>query len=206
MCRKQTILTIVRSALLFTDAYGFERNCRSDQIRVQLWHGCGFKTRVNFVRCEERYEYTTVISDLYSDIYADIYGLRKDQILVTGYAKQDWLFHLNEEDIRKLRIPDADKYIFWLLLLDRPIAFMLEDLEEYGQSRGFVFDNIRDWLPGKEIFLFENIYAFVEEIANGRDTTMDKGWAIRNKMHKYCDDKNCQRILEALGISLWEGT
>ena len=290
--------------IFFTDAYGFARNCRSDQIRVQLWHGCGFKTRVNFVRCEERYEYTTVISDLYADIHADIYGLRKDQILVTGYAKQDWLFHPNEEDIKKLRIPDAGKYIFWLptfrstehkleqlneydlksetglpivntkekmeclnalleeknivlivklhpfqdrdkiccenysniclienedlvaedipinrllghadalisdyssaavdfMLLNRPIAFMLEDLEKYGQSRGFVFKNIRDWLPGKEIFLFGDIYTFIEEIANGCDTTGDKRWVLRNKMHKYCDDNNCQRILEAVGI------
>lgn len=295
--------------IFFTDAYGFVRNCRSDQIRVQLWHGCGFKTRVNFVRCENRYEYTTVISDLYADIHADIYGLRKDQILVTGYAKQDWLFHPSEEDMKKLHIPHAGKYIFWLptfrstehkleqlneydlesetglpivdtkekmkclnalleennivlivklhpfqdrnmiccdnysniylienedlvaedipinrllgradalisdyssaavdfMLLDRPIAFMLEDLEEYGQSRGFVFDNIRDWLPGKEIFLFEDICVFIGEIANGRDATMDKRRALRKKMHKYCDDNNCQRILEALGISLWEG-
>lgn len=30
--------------LFFTDAYGFARNCRKDQIRIQLWHGCGFKT------------------------------------------------------------------------------------------------------------------------------------------------------------------
>lgn len=80
--------------LFFTDAYGFARNCRKDQIRVQLWHGCGFKTRVNFVRCEKRYEYTTVISDVYSKIHQDIYGLREDQVLVTGYAKQDWLLSL----------------------------------------------------------------------------------------------------------------
>ena len=40
--------------IFMTDAYGFARNCCSDQIRVQLWHGCGFKTRVNFVRCEKK--------------------------------------------------------------------------------------------------------------------------------------------------------
>lgn len=290
--------------IFFTDAYGFARNCRSDQIRVQLWHGCGFKTRVNFVRCEKRYEYTTVISDLYADIHADIYGLRREQVLVTGYAKHDWLFHPHKDDIRKLHIPEADKYIFWLptfrstqqkleqlneynlmsetglpivdsiekmdclndilaeknivlvvklhpfqdrrtiycencsnihfvenedmvaqdipinrllghadalisdyssaavdfMLLDRPIAFMLEDVEEYEKSRGFVFENIRDWLPGKEVFSFEDICIFVGEIGRGCDTTADRRRMLRNRMHKYCDDNNCQRILKALHI------
>ncbi|MDE5698819.1 MAG: CDP-glycerol glycerophosphotransferase family protein [Lachnospiraceae bacterium] len=295
--------------IFFTDAYGFARNCRNDQIRVQLWHGCGFKTRVNFVRCEKRYEYTTVISDLYAKIHADIYGLRKEQVLVTGYAKQDWLFHPNKEDIRKLYIPDADKYIFWLptfrsagyklaqlneynlesetglpivdtkekmdylnallaeknivlivklhpfqdrnqiccencsnirlienedlveqdipinrllghadallsdyssaavdfMLLDRPIAFMLDDLEEYRQSRGFIFENIREWIPGKEIFALEDVCDFVEEIANGCDTTAERRRMLRDRMHKYCDDNNCQRILEVFGISHGKG-
>lgn len=290
--------------IFFTDAYGFARNCRKDQVRVQLWHGCGFKTRVNFVRCEKRYEYTTVISDLYADIHAEIYGLRKDQVLVTGYAKQDWLFHPDREDMDRLRIPEAEKYIFWLptfrsterkleqlneyvlesgtglpvihtgeqldmlnaflaekdiilivklhpfqdrsevfcegysnicliengklaeedipinrllghadalisdyssaavdfMLLDRPIAFMLEDVEEYRKSRGFVFENIREWLPGKEIFAFEDIYNFVEAVAEGYDMTADKRRRLRKEMHKYCDDRNCRRILEKFGI------
>lgn len=290
--------------LFFTDAYGFARNCRKDQIRVQLWHGCGFKTRVNFVRCEKRYEYTTVISDLYADIHADIYGLRKDQVLVTGYAKQDWLFHARREDISKLQIPDASKYIFWLptfrsterkleqlneyvlesetglpivntrkqlealdallaekdivliiklhpfqdrnevfcdgyrnihliengdlveedipinrllgqadalisdyssaavdfMLLDRPIAFMLEDVEEYEKSRGFVFDNIREWLPGAEIFAFEDVCDFVRQVAAGQDLTAQKRRLLKEKMHCFGDDQSCRRILEALQI------
>lgn len=290
--------------LFFTDAYGFARNCRKDQVRVQLWHGCGFKTRVNFVRCEKRYEFTTVISDLYADIHADIYGLRREQVLVTGYAKQDWLFHPQKEDMTKLQIPEAGKYIFWLptfrsterkleqlneyilksetglpvvntqkqlhslnallvkkdvvlivklhpfqnrrevfcdgcsniyllenddlveqdipinrllgqadalisdyssaavdfMLLDKPIAFMLEDVEEYEKSRGFVFEKIRDWLPGKEIFTVGDVCGFVEEVADGQDTTGDRRRSLRNKMHQFCDDKNCQRILEEFGL------
>lgn len=290
--------------LFFTDAYGFARNCRVDQIRVQLWHGCGFKTRVNFVRCEQRYEYTTVISDLYADIHADIYGLRRDQVLVTGYAKEDWLFHPDEADKQRLHIPQAEQYILWLptfrstdqrlaqlneyeletetglpvvgtqeklgklndilrrnniylivklhpfqnrqmvncrershirlveneelveqdipvnrllgmadalisdyssaavdyMLLDRPIAFMLEDVEEYEQSRGFVFDKIKEWIPGKEIFCFEEICDFVEEIATRRDTSAEKRRMLREKMHRFDDDQSCRRILEALEI------
>lgn len=291
--------------IFFTDAYGFARNCRGDQIRVQLWHGCGFKTRVNFVRCEKRYEYTTVISDLYAKIHEDIYGLRSDQVLVTGYAKQDWVFHpITKKRLEGIGIPKAERYIFWLptfrttekklsqlneyqldtdtglpiidsyvklfqldkllaknqivmvlklhpfqrkedihcegcsniillnneqlveqdiqinqllgwadalisdyssvavdyMLLNRPIAFTLEDVEEYASSRGFVFENIRDWLPGKEILEFEDMKEFVIEISKEMDSTQEKRRELTNIMHKYSDDKSSKRILESLGI------
>lgn len=287
--------------IFFTDAYGFARNCRRDQIRVQLWHGCGFKTRVNFVRCEKRYEYTTVISDVYSKIHQEIYGLREDQVLVTGYAKQDWLFHPDADWQEKLGIPKVGKYIFWLptfrsakeqlqnlneyeldgqtglpvvstyemlayldgllrsmgivlvlklhpfqdrekigridmeniimldngqlaekdiqinqllghadalisdyssaavdyMLLDRPVAFTLDDVEEYEQSRGFVFENIREWLPGTELYSFEDMCCFIKEVGKNIDTTKVKRDELLTKLHKYHDDGSCRRIIEA---------
>lgn len=291
--------------IFMTDAYGFARNARKDQIRVQLWHGCGFKTRVNFVRCEKRYEYTTVISRLYAKIHQDIYGLREDQVLVTGYAKEDWLFHPIPEMQETLSVPEAAKYIFWLptfrmakeglgmlneyeqkgqtglpavdtkekleeldqllgeldtvlviklhpfqdpdrigafesrhmvlldndllvekdiqinrllgwadglisdyssaavdyLLLDRPIGFILEDVETYKESRGFVFDPIRDWLPGAELLSFADLCSFVREIGMGMDSTREKRQRLKKVMHAYSDDQSCRRILEALQIS-----
>lgn len=291
--------------IFFTDAYGFARNCRNNQIRVQLWHGCGFKTRVNFSRCEKRYEYTTVISELYAKIHSDIYGLRPEQMLVTGYAKTDCLFDESPRDIKsELRFPEGKKYIFWLptfrtaqenlsllnekaicnetgfpilnskeqlkqldfclkenqsvlviklhpfqnlhtiamiecsnivmlsneqlyhmdiqtneilmhadalisdyssaavdyLLLDRPIAFTLDDVDEYKQSRGFVFENISEWLPGKEIYTLEDFRAFIVEIASDIDSSKRKRSILRNKMHKYHEGFSCKRIIETLQI------
>lgn len=292
--------------IFFTDAYGFARNCRKDQIRVQLWHGCGFKTRVNFVPCEHRYEYNIVISSLYQKIHVDIYGLRNDQVLVTGYPKQDWLFHpIAKSTLCVLGIPESGKYIFWLptfrnakdnlsnldenslvsengmpiisdankmrelnqvliendvvlviklhpfqkrecveismlsnivlidneqlvgydiqvnqllgwadalisdyssaavdyLILDRPIAFTLDDVQEYENSRGFVFDNIREWLPGKEIYTEQDFFAFVKDIGMEEDCSAAKRHNIRKLMHGFNDDKSSCRVLEALGIN-----
>jgi CDP-glycerol glycerophosphotransferase (TagB/SpsB family) len=231
--------------------------------------------------------------------------LRKDQVLVTGYAKEDWLFHpIEREKFYALGIPEADQYIFWLptfrltdeklkqlneyslesdtglpvvdtfeklqelqnilqemnvvlvvklhpfqkaetvhcegfsnicllengkladcdiqinqllgyadalisdyssaavdyLMLDRPIAFTLDDVEEYHNSRGFVFDDIKQWLPGKEIYAWENFAQFVKDIGSGLDVECEKRRRIKKVMHRFSDDMNCQRILDALGI------
>ena len=291
--------------IFFTDAYGFARNARPDQVRVQLWHGCGIKRRVYFSPCEKRYEYTTVIGDMYAEIHAKDYGLRADQVLVTGYPKDDWLFHPIEAWQERFHIPKASKYIFWLptfrtavteglenlnetaisgetglpivhsmemlkqldellkekdmvlllklhpfqkresicrctfshvlflenedlrredvqinqllghadalisdyssaaidfTLLDRPIAFTLEDYETYGDSRGFNWPNVRDYLPGEELFTFYDFIHFLEDVAEGTDRSSEKRRRLCREFHAHYDDGSSARVVRAIGI------
>jgi CDP-glycerol glycerophosphotransferase (TagB/SpsB family) len=85
-------------------------------------------------------------------------------------------------------------------VLDRPIAFTLDDVEEYNNSRGFVFDNIKEWLPGREIYDYNDFMRYVKDIGSGLDTDMGKRRRIKGVMHKFSDDGSCRRIVEALGI------
>lgn len=291
--------------IFFTDTYGFALNSRKEQIRIQLWHGCGFKTRLNFGRCESKYDYTTVISQLYADIHQKIYGLRTEQVIITGYAKHDWLFKPYNENLSEIfNCPLAKKYIFWLptfrttdekfshikqyelnpetglpiieninqmkqlnnilvendmvlivklhpfqkkssvkksdcsnikiidnyelykkdlvinrllasadalisdyssaavdfLNKDKPIAFTLDDVEEYEDSRGFVFKNIKEWLPGTEIYDYNDMCRFIGEIASDVDSSREKRNKISTEMIKYRDCNNCKRICEAFNI------
>lgn len=291
--------------IFFTDAYGFANGVRPGQIRVQLWHGCGFKTRVNFSRCEDRYEYTIVISELYKEIHTEIYGLREDQVLVTGYPKHDWLYRPYSSGLSNvLGIHKASKFIFWMptfrmakdqlselnqyemstntglpivdsfeqmieinkilqncdteliiklhpfqkaelinipdlsnikmlfhdemvekdlvinrmladadalisdyssaavdyLNLDRPIAFTIDDIDEYEKSRGFVFNNIKKWLPGVVIRNYEDLCFFITEVAEEKDSGLQIRHEIGMKMLKYCDDNNCRRVIEAFDL------
>ena len=291
--------------IFFTSACNFIRNAREGQIRVELWHGQGFKNRALFSRFEKRYEYMTVMSRTYAEIHAKIFGLRDDQLLITGIPKQDWLFHnISEQEFFDLGIPKASKYIFWLptfkettkkletlgvhvkktetgfsvlenmeqveelnsilkerdavlviklhhaqnvdviadvnmsniillkyealadkhihinqildyadalisdyssvavdyLLLDRPIGFAVGDFEDYKKNRGFIFDDIENWLPGNMIFEFSEFCNFVDEIAKGIDSSAEKRRAVSAKLCTWKDDHNCERVIEALGI------
>lgn len=291
--------------IFFTDAYGFARHARKDQIRVQLWHGCGIKGRAFFSLCENRYEYTTVIGDMYARLHAKDYGLRAEQVLVTGYPKDDWLFHPCKNWQDKFHIPQAAKYIFWLptfraaaveglakltvqegtgetglpivrsaamlrelnstlqaknvvlliklhpfqkreavsaeamsnirflenedlrrhdvqinellghadalisdyssaavdyTLLDRPIAFTLDDCEDYKNSRGFNWPNVLDYLPGEEIYDFADFLAFVSAVTEDRDLCREKRRKLRSLFHKYTDDQSAARVVKILGL------
>lgn len=288
----------------FTHACGFCRMPREGQVRVQLWHGCGFKTVKNVVPQRRRYEYTTVVSRLYAKLHEKEFGLDPHQILITGYAKEDWLFCPVNDWEKRLNIPKAGRYVFWLptfrkarevvsymdvqgeanqtglpvirtpdelsklngllrkwdmalvvklhplqkrkdifreifsnivvleneklaeadlhinqilghadalvsdyssaavdfLLLDRPVAFMLDDLEEYEKSRGFVLNPIRDWIPGEKMISFEDFIRFLQNVAEGKDTAGKMRRELAGKLHGFRDGNSCQRIIDAVGL------
>lgn len=292
---------------LFTDTCIWLRFHRKDQVLVNLWHGCGFKSRKNKTEpTGPHYDFMTVTSQTYANIHADIFGCKKEQMLITGLAKEDWMFHPVAGKLADLlNIKDCRKYIFWLptfrraikgmerlsenytvsetelpiletfkcldevnfwlenrdiflfiklhpnqsynrqqhqysnikvmtheefmkynipinkllaktdalisdyssvavdyMLLDKPIAFTLDDMEDYQSSRGFIFENIIDFLPGKTIYTKEDFVVFLNEIADGIDSSKDKRNKLFSVMHKYRDDNNCKRILEMTGISI----
>lgn len=292
--------------LFLTDTHFWLRYCNKGQIRVNLWHGCGFKDRkTKNGPCGRNYDYMTVTSPLYADIHAEEFGVEREKIIDTGLAKQDLLFQPPKESLTQLLgIKEAGKYVFWLptfrmaaeglerlneyqsdsetglpiidttekaeklncllaeldismviklhpvqqnsiishlklsnivllenkdifamglqintllskadalisdyssvavdyMLLDRPIAFMLEDVEQYQQSRGFVFENIYDYLPGEELYTYDDLEKFLTDVVEERDSTKEKRRNLIEKMHTHCDGNNCKRILERIGL------
>ncbi|WP_018305802.1 CDP-glycerol glycerophosphotransferase family protein [Desulfitobacterium hafniense] len=291
---------------LFTETCIWLRFHRKDQILINLWHGCGFKNRKSKTEpTGPHYDFMTVTSQMYADIHADIFGCRKEQMLITGLAKEDWVFHPVDGKLADLlNIKDCRKYIVWLptfrktingmerlsedyalsetelpiletfeclreidgwledhdifiviklhpiqaysrqdqyynnikvmthdefmkynipinrllaktdalitdyssvavdyMLLDKPIAFTLDDLDEYESGRGFIFDHLIDFLPGKTLYTKDDFLLFLHEIAKGIDNSKDQRHELFKVMHKYGDDNNCQRILDLTGIS-----
>ena len=282
----------------------FARNARADQIRVMLWHGCGFKRTVRLQREEKRYEYMTVTSDMYAKLHADAFGLKMSQMLITGLPKEDWLFKPIKDFFCRFHIPKTNKYVFWLptwrttavtynertsrivnattglpifknenelirldnklkkmgitliikphpwqneishikgsisniiviehrmlnkervfinellnyadalisdyssvavdyMLLDRPMAFTVDDCSEYGKEWGFYWDNIEDYLPGKLIYNEIDFEEFLEEVNIGKDRSLVKRCKLFDEFHRYKDEYNSKRIVETLGV------
>jgi CDP-glycerol glycerophosphotransferase (TagB/SpsB family) len=91
-------------------------------------------------------------------------------------------------------ITDYSSVYFDYMLLDRPIAFAVEDMEEYGAKRGFVFENPKEYMPGMEIRKVEDVEKFISDTFNGMDPWKEQRKEINDKVNYYQDGDTCERI------------
>ena len=85
------------------------------------------------------------------------------------------------------------------LIVDRPIAFALEDFEEYKRTRGFVFDDPRDYMPGHHLYSFKDLIGFLSDISTNNDRYKNQRAKMYDEAITRSDDY-CRDILEKIGI------
>lgn len=88
------------------------------------------------------------------------------------------------------------------LLTDRPMAFVVPDIDDYGKTRGFVFDNPEDYMGGHIIKTKTEFYKFVDDFANDKDVYKEKRHWVCDQIYKYKDANSCKRIVELSGMTL----
>lgn len=97
-------------------------------------------------------------------------------------------------------LTDYSSVYFDYLLLDKPIGFVIEDIAEYRNNRGFTVENPMKIMPGKKIQDFDDLVNFIDEIANDKDDYREE----RNKVNKLCNTYQTadasRRILDFTGI------
>lgn len=95
-------------------------------------------------------------------------------------------------------ISDYSGVAYDYLQLNRPIGYVLDDMNEY--KPGFVVPNIHELLAGDEIYTLQDMYVFISNIVNGVDIHKNKRKRIRDYIYEYHDQDNCKRLAEFMGI------
>lgn len=67
-------------------------------------------------------------------------------------------------------ITDYSSIYFDYLLLDKPIGFVIDDLDEYRRKRGFLLEPVTDWMPGHKIETSRQLIHFINDLGSQRDT------------------------------------
>ncbi len=95
-------------------------------------------------------------------------------------------------------ITDYSSIVYDYLLLERPMAFTIDDMEAY--TRGFAMENPKDYMPGPLIAEKKQFEQFIKDLVAGEDTYAAERARVNQFANKYQDGDNCRRILEISGI------
>lgn len=78
------------------------------------------------------------------------------------------------------------------MLVDKPIAFTLDDYELYKDGRGFVVPNPLDYMPGHHLYTVDDLLHYIDDISEGCDPYKGNrekifGTLLTKSQH-YCKD------------------
>lgn len=127
-----------------------------------------------------------------------IYDLSNIKVL-TGQQIKD----LNIDNYRLMSccdamISDYSGAAYDFIQLDRPLAYVLSDMKEY--KLGFVVEDIKPLLGGKEIYNYQDLKDFIGDVIAGNDLYKEKREKLRDYFYKYHDTNNCKRLVEFMKL------
>ena len=126
--------------------------------------------------------------------YSNILLLTNDQFVKRNFVLYELLPQTDA------LIGDYSSVSLQYLLLDKPLAFVVPDMEEYKEKRGFCFENPEDYMPGPIIKEKQQLYRFFDDIYFEKDEYIEERSRVRNIIFKYQDGENSKRVLELSDI------
>ena len=94
-------------------------------------------------------------------------------------------------------ITDYSSIYHEYIILNRPIALTVEDLQIYAKSPGFVC-NYLEWIKGDYLLDMEDLCLWVNDISKNIDRNKTEREISLNKIHKFKDDKSTERVVDFL--------
>lgn len=111
---------------------------------------------------------------------------------------------LNIDNYRLIKCADAlisdySGVAYEFLQLNRPIGYVLDDMNEY--KLGFVVDDIHTLMAGHEIYTLEDLNNFVLDVINENDIYKNRREELRDYIYTYHDGNASKRLAELLKLS-----
>jgi CDP-glycerol glycerophosphotransferase len=123
--------------------------------------------------------------------YSNIRVINDEWMLKQGIT----LYHLTA--CTDILISDLSSIILDYLLLDQPVICFSTDVDEYKKNRGFVFDDIENWLPSMLLRNQAEFTIYLEGIlSTGIDPWEKQRKALKSAFFKFHDANSTKRLLE----------
>jgi len=122
-----------------------------------------------------------------------------DYMSVTDFQKHSNLYFIDNSDFQKkgislysilnstdILLTDFSSIYIDYLLLNKPIGFLFSDFDAYFNSRGFVFETPKEYMPGEFITNKEDLIPFLERIFTDKKDLFKEQ---RNKINNLFNDQ-----------------
>ena len=96
-------------------------------------------------------------------------------------------------------ITDYSSVFLDYYLLNRPVAFTINDYEEYKEKRGFVFEDVKSLMVGSVIRDSHDLLDFLESVMKSEDPYMDERKNVNNKVNAIQKDFT-KTLLDEIGL------
>ncbi len=180
-----------RTDVMFEPDPGYEIGIDCD--RLVMWMPTFRKSAVlGYSDVEEQ---KTIVPLFSQQELADLNArLRKDRtgLLIKLHPSQD---------LTDALITDYSSVFTDYMLLDRPIAFTLDDYDDYKATRGFSVEDPDALMTGHKIRTREDFLEFMEDLAAGRDPWASERRRVNALLNQYQDGQNRRRCLEIGGVT-----
>lgn len=130
--------------------------------------------------------------------YSNLWILSNEDMKKKGYD----LYQLVRQS--DALVGDYSSISLQYLLMDKPLAFVIPDIDVYAKERGFVFSNPEEYMPGHKTKKVPEFYSFLNDIAEGKDDYKEERHRIKKIIHKYDDGKSCERLMKLSKMSVSE--
>ena len=123
----------------------------------------------------------------------------KNIILITA----DMVKQLEIDNYRLLKdadalISDYSSIAYSYILLDRPIGFVLCDLNEL--KYGLCVDNPDFFLTGMRIYSLNDLICFIRDISDNKDEFRRERRELCDWLYEYQDGLSCERMVNFLNL------
>ncbi|BCI61242.1 CDP-glycerol glycerophosphotransferase family protein [Solibaculum mannosilyticum] len=96
-------------------------------------------------------------------------------------------------------ISDYSSVVFDYMLLDRPIAWTLDDLDSYKPK--FTMEDPMSFMPGNHIYRFDDLMDFIKQVSSGEDIFREQRNDLRIRLGLKDYGRGCETIADFLGLT-----
>lgn len=128
----------------------------------------------------------------------DLNDLSNMSILTGDRVKELNIDNYNLIKCADALISDYSGAAYDFLQLDRPIAYILDDMKEY--KIGFVVDDIHELMAGHEVYNIDDFYNFINDVTNEKDDYKKRRKEMRDYIYSHHDGNSSERLINLLGL------